>query len=185
MKKFKFTGVNIAAALLVLGYFLPWVSANSETGSGFKMLTMGISPGMAAMFIDSTSRLFMILTVLVPLSGGIILKQEMSPKTNLQKFLRSAFFLPALFLGIGAGVVQYKVSAAFEKMYNGMGAFSSFMPKMSAPGLFDLLGLGFYISIAAGIYLVLVAIGKVQDKEYFSSDNASLSGEPTSPSDNL
>lgn len=185
MKNFKFTGVNIAAALLVLAYFLPWVSANSQDGSGFKMLTTGISPGMMAMFIDGTSRLFMILTVLVPLSGGIILKQEMAPAVNLQKYLRPAFFLPVLFLGIGAAVVQYKVSAAFEKMYSGMGTLSSFMPKVPAPGLFDMLGLGFYISMAAGIYLLLVAIGKVQDKEYFSQGNASMSGEPTAPSDNL
>ena len=31
-----------------------------------------------------------------------------------------------------------------------------------APGLFDVLALGAYLSLAAGIYLVLVAIGKVR-----------------------
>jgi hypothetical protein len=183
MKNFKFTGVNIAAAILILAYFMPWVSANGQEGSGFKMLTTGISPGMAAMFIDGMSRIGMILTILVPACGGIILKQSLAPVNSLQKYLRIAHFIPVLFLIAGIGLVQYKISAAFEKIYSSMGQFSSFMPKVAAPGMFDVLGLGFYLSIIAGIYLLLVAIGKVQDKEYFSANNTSLPRDPNSPSD--
>ncbi|HEU5053413.1 MAG TPA: hypothetical protein VFT78_09880 [Hanamia sp.] len=69
MNKFKFTGVNIAAAILVLFYFFPWVNFTAVSMSGASITSKGISPGLMSYFVNGLERLWMILAIVVPRAG--------------------------------------------------------------------------------------------------------------------
>ena len=168
MKNVKFTGVNISAALLVLAYFFPWFSAAGTSSlSGFSITTNGISPGMLSMFLSGFDRILMILIIVVPLSGAVILYQNITGNKKFDKYYRPAHFIPAIVLLLGMILVYFKMK---PDVPSGDDVYARAMRSASsmAPGLFDVLALGAYLSLAAAIYLVLVAVGKVKDKEYYT-----------------
>lgn len=173
MKNFKFTGVNIAAALLILAYFFPWVSVLGDGMSGFKLTTTGISPGMLSMLISGINRLLMILIIAIPLCGAVILYQNVTSEKKFAKYYRPAHFIPALLLIVGLIVLHFKMQPDAPELAGG-GAFGEEyaragrqMMRDLSPGLFDVLSIGLYISLAAAIYLLLIASGKIKDKEYY------------------
>lgn len=163
MSKVKFTGVNISAAILVLCYFLPWISFTAISMSGASITSNGISPGLFAYFIHGFSRLFMVLAIIVPLSGALILYQNVSGDMKFAKYFKSAHILPAAYLIIGIVGLYFKmkpdIPAGMEGMYRGVSDM--------APGVTDVLTFGIYLSLIAAIYLALVSFGKIKDKEYY------------------
>lgn len=175
MKNFKFTGVNIAAAILILAYFFPWFTAMGAVSmSGFSVTTNGISPGMMGMFLKGLDRLLMVLIVVVPLSGAIILYQNVTGNKKFDNYYKSAHLLPAVLLIVGMVMIYFKIKPDVPTVTNeDLGGYGEAMSGMSrsmrdmAPGLFDVLGLGVYISLAAAVYLLLVNTGKIKDKEYY------------------
>lgn len=165
MNKFKFTGVNIAAAFLIVGFFLPWVQAMQQSMSGFSIFSNGISPGMLSRFISGTSRLFMVLSVIVPLSAAIILYQNVTGNNKFARYRKTAHFLPFIYLLLGIIFLYFKM----KPDVSGSGALGSFQRSISemAPGAFDIMSFGVYASLAAALYLALVEMGKIKDKEYY------------------
>ena len=167
MSKVKFTGSNISAAILVLCYFLPWISLTAISMSGASITSNGISPGLFAYFIHGFSRLFMVLAIIVPLSGALILYQNVSGDMKFAKYFKLAHILPAAYLIIGIVGLYFKmkpeIPSGMEGMYNDM---SSQLRDMS-PGMTDVLAFGFYLSLIASVYLALVIFGKIKDKEYY------------------
>lgn len=175
MKSFKFTGVNIAAALLIIAFFFPWFSAlGSMSMSGFSITTTGISPGMLGMFLKGVDRLLMILIIVIPVAAAIILYQNVSGNTKFDKYYRPAHFIPAVVLILGLVMMYFKMKpevpdfaeADVEEYSRSMRSLSRSVRDMS-PGIFDVLGFGVYASLAAAIYLLLVSTGKIKDKEYY------------------
>ena len=175
MSNFKFTGANIAAALLILAYFFPWVTAMGAMSlSGFSITSNGISPGMLSVFIKGIDRLLMVLVLVIPLSGALILYQNVTGNKNFNKYYKPAHIVPAVVLVLGLLMLYFKMKPdAPEIAREDLGGYGEAMKNMSrsmrdmSPGLFDVLGFGIYISLAAGIYLLLVSMGKVKDKEYY------------------
>ncbi len=171
MSTVKFTGVNIAAALLVLGFFFPWVSIlGSASMSGFSIVSTGISPGMLSILIKGMDRLLMVLILVVPLSGALILYQNISGNKKFDRFYKPAHFVPAVILIAGLALLYFKmkpdVPAENFGGYDPTGSMSRSLSDLS-PGLFDIMGFGIYLSLAVAIYLLLVSMGKVKDKEYY------------------
>jgi len=191
MKNFKFTGVNIAAAILVLGYFFPWFTAiGSVSMSGFSITSSGISPGMMRMFLKGLDRLLMVLIVLVPVCGAIVLYQNITGNKKFDKYYKPAHLVPAVVIITGLIVLYFKMKPDVPEMASvGNGEYGEAMKNMSrsmadmSPGLFDVLAFGAYISLAASIYLLLVNIGKVKDKEYYKSSTGAIinKGDNTNP----
>jgi hypothetical protein len=167
MSKIKFTGTNIAAAILVLFYFFPWVSITPLSMSGASITSNGISPGLFAYFIHGPQRFFMILAILVPASGALILYQNITGDKKFSKYFKLAHLLPAAYFIIGIVGFYFKmkpeIPSGMEGMYNDM---SSQLRDMS-PGVTDVLAFGFYLSLIASVYLALVIFGKIKDKEYY------------------
>ena len=77
MNKIKFTGANIAAAILLLFYFFPWVSITAISLSGFSITTTAVSPGLFSYFVSGFARFYMLLAIIVPLSAAVILYQNL------------------------------------------------------------------------------------------------------------
>ncbi|MEO6669654.1 MAG: hypothetical protein ABIN36_09285 [Ferruginibacter sp.] len=174
MNNFKFTGANIAAAVLILAYFFPWVSGLGQSMNGFSIASNGVSPGMLAHFISGVSRLFMILTILVPVCAGIILYQNVTGNKKFEQFYKLSHIVPAAYL-IGAIVFLYfkmkpDTSATEDGMFGPMRRTISDM----SPGVFDIMSFGIYLSILAAIYLALVSMGKIKDKEYYKPTTATV-----------
>jgi hypothetical protein len=177
MKSFKFTGVNIAAALLIITFFFPWFSAMGNVSmSGFSISTTGISPGMLGMFLKGIDRLLMILILIIPVSAGIILYQNVSGNNKFDKYYKPARFIPAIVLIVGLVMIYFKMKPDVPDFVDGdVSEYSRSMKSLSrsarnmSPGLFDVLGFGVYASLAAAIYLLLVAVGKIKDKEYYKT----------------
>ena len=178
MKNFKFTGVNIAAALLILAYFFPWVSGMPGLSmSGFSLTTTGISPGMLNMLLHMNflTRLFVILLVVIPLSGALILYQNVTGNMKYDKYFKLAHVLPVIVLIVGVVALYFKMQPDTSSYAGQFGQLmgQQFQKQMEesmkamAPGLFDILGIGVYASLLAGAFLFLNGIGKVKDKEYF------------------
>ena len=179
MSKVKFTGSNISAAILVLCYFLPWVSLTAISMSGASITSNGISPGLFAYFIHGFSRLFMVLAIVVPLSGALILYQNASGDMKFSKYFKLAHVLPAAYLIIGIIGLYFKMKPEIPE---GMGDMYSNMSSQindMAPGVTDVLTFGFYLSVIAAIYLALVSFGKIKDKEYYKY--APTVAKPESP----
>lgn len=177
---FKFTGVNIASALLVIAYFFPWANGVISV-SGYNLTGMGISPGMLSYVLNGLSRLVFVLLALVPIGGAIILFQNITGDMRFSKYYRFAHIAPAVILFASMAGAYFKmrsaVSSAAEQVNNLYGSFgmknmSSYMPEINTPGLFDVLSMGAYISLAASVYLLLASMGKIKDKEYFQSTSA-------------
>jgi len=187
MNNIKYTGTNIAAAALILFYFFPWVNAIAITMSGFSLTTNGLSPGIMSYFISGLNRLFMILAVLVPLSGAIILYQNITGNIKFSKFYKPAHFIPVIYLLVGLVGLYFKMKPDVPKM---SGEDSALFQEMSknirdmTPGAFDVLSYGFYLSVAAAIYLLLVNMGKIKDKEYYKPADTTKSQPPTENSNN-
>jgi hypothetical protein len=166
MSKVKFTGSNISAAILVLCYFLPWVSLTAISMSGASITSNGISPGLFAYFIHGVSRLFMVLAIVVPLSGALILYQNVSGDMKFSKYFKLAHVLPAAYLIIGILGLYFKMKPEIPEGMGDMYNISSQINDM-APGVTDVLTFGFYLSVIAAIYLALVSFGKIKDREYY------------------
>ncbi|HRF27327.1 MAG TPA: hypothetical protein PKW54_08300 [Ferruginibacter sp.] len=178
MKNVKFTGVNIAAALLILAYLFPWFSSPGQSMSGFSISTTGISPGMLSMFISGFDRILMILIIVVPASGALILYQNITGNKKFDKYYKPAHFIPAIVMILGMVLMYFKMKPDIP---SGNDMFSQSMRSMSsmAPGLFDVLAIGAYITLIASLYLMLVAMGKVKDKEYYTPAPPPSNGENT------
>ncbi len=178
MNNFKFTGTNIAAAILILAFFFPWVSIAGSSMSGFSVMSNGVSPGMLSYFISGLSRIIMVITIIIPLCGAVILYQNVTGNNKFNKFYKPAHILPAVFFIIGIVGLHFKMKPDVPE--RGMfGEMSSAINDM-APGVFDILGFGVYLSFAAGIYLLLVNMGKVKDKEYYKPSPTTNNDKPSS-----
>jgi hypothetical protein len=167
MDKIKFTGTNIAAAILVLFYFFPWVSVIGLSLSGFSITSNGISPGLLSYFINGFPRCFMILAILVPASGAIILYQKITGNKRFNKYYRPAHMVPVVFLLVGITGLYFKMkpdvpSGPEAELYSDMSRLNDM-----APGVFDVLSFSVYMMLAASAYLALVNAGKIKDKEYY------------------
>ncbi len=182
MNNIKFTGANIAAAILVLAYFFPWVSVMTMSMSGFNITSYGVSPGILAGVITGMPRFFMILAILVPLSGAIILYQNITGNNKFAKYFRPAHIVPAVFLIIGITGLYFKMKPDAPTAEAGelFGEMSRRINDM-APGAFDIMSFGIYISLAAAIYLLLVSLGKIKDKEYYKPAAAAENKHTTNP----
>jgi hypothetical protein len=174
---FKFTGVNIASALLVIAYFFPWANGIISV-SGYNLTGMGISPGMLAYVLSGMSRLIFVLLALVPIGGAIILFQNLTGDMRFNKYYKPAHIVPALILISSMLGAYFKMRSAgnpaaeqVNSLYGsfGMKDLSDYMPQINTPGLFDILSIGAYITLAASVYLLLAGMGKIKDKEYFQS----------------
>jgi hypothetical protein len=181
MSNFKFTGVNIATVLIIIAYFFPLFSAMGLASmSGFSITTNGISPGMLGMFLKGLYRLLMVLVFVVPLSGAIILYQNVTGNKKFDKYYKPAHLVPAVVLVLGIIMLYFKMKPETHEMSKMYGdEFSDQMSRMTSrmnDMAFDVLALGVYISLVAAIYLLLVSIGKVKDKEYYKPA-ASSSGD--------
>lgn len=189
MKNFKFTGVNIAAALLVVAYFFPWFTAmGSVSLSGFSITSNGISPGMLGMFLKGFDRLLMVLIIVVPASGAIILYQNITGNKKFNQFYKPAYFFPAVVMIAGLVIIYFKIkpdvpdTTAYGEYGEAMNGLSRSMRDMS-PGIFDVTAIGVYISLSAAVYLLLVSLGKVKDKEYYkpAAVNSANPGDNNNP----
>lgn len=175
MKNFKFTGVNIAASVLILAYFFPWFSAlGGVSMSGFSITTNGVSPGMLGMFLNGLDRLLMILIIIIPLCGVAILYQNVTGNQKFDRYYKPSHWVPAIVLIAGLIILHFKMKPDMPEFSEGEFAeFGESMKSMTrsmknmAPGVFDVTGIGVYISLAAGMYLLLVNMGKIKDKEYY------------------
>lgn len=171
MNNVKYTGTNIAAAVLILLFFFPWVSELGMSFSGFELTKNGISPGITAYFVKGSTRLFMLLSILVPLSAGLILYQNISGNKKFDSFYKPAHYIPFLYLAAGIIILYFKMKPDIpsEEEMGGVQMLRGMrqMARDMAPGAFDVLGFAVYLSVAAGLYIMLVNIGKIKDKEYY------------------
>lgn len=190
MNTIKYTGTNIAAAILILFYFFPWAHAITFSMSGFSLLSNGISPGLMAYFISGFSRIFMILSVVVPLSGVIILYQNITGNKKFEKYYKPAHIVPAVYLLVGVVGLYFKMKPDMSAM-SGMGGQDNEMFKEmtksisdKTPGVFDVLSIGVYVSLIAAVYLLLVNMGRIKDKEYYKPTAAAPKNDNTPDSPN-
>lgn len=184
MNKFKFTGVNLAAALLIIAYFLPWIGIGfggfSISYSGFEITTgsQGIS------MVSGFSRFLTILALLVPVSAALILYQNISGNLKFNNFYKLAHIVPAIYLMGGIIILYFKLkpdapiasesSSKYDEMLEGM---KNSMADMT-PGIFDILRFGVYLSLIVSVYLLLVSLGKVKDKEYYKPSAVPAENKP-------
>lgn len=185
MNKFKFTGTNIAAAVLIIAYFLPWVGVGfggfSISYSGFEITTgsQGIS------MVSGFTRFLTVLALLVPLSAALILYQNVSGNLKFNNFYKMAHIIPAIYLIGGIILLYFKIkpdaptvsesSNRYDEMMEGM---RNTMSEMT-PGIFDILRFGIYLSLIVSVYLLLVSMGKVKDKEYYTPAATPAENKPT------
>lgn len=181
MSNIKFTGTNIAAAILILFYFFPWVDITAVSLSGFNLTSKGISPGIFSYFISGIGRLYMVLAILVPISGAIILNQNITGSMKFAKYFKLAHILPALYFIVGIIGLYFKMKPDVPQATGFGGAFDQMSSRMSdmSPGVFDVIAVGFYVSVLSAIYLLLVNLGKIKDKEYYKPTPA-----PPPPTEN-
>lgn len=180
MNNFKFTGVNIAAALLIIVYFFPWVDAGLQSMSGFTIASNGVSPGILSSFISGMSRFLMILTLLIPVSGAIILYQNVTGNKKFDKFYKAAHIVPALYLILGIVFLYFKMKPDTSSSSGMFGEVGRSLSRMT-PGAFDILSFGVYLSLFAAIYLALVSMGKLKDKEYYKPASSSVRNNNSNP----
>jgi hypothetical protein len=180
MTNFKFTGQNIASALLIIAFFMPWINITLLTMSGYALTTTAISPGLLAGAFDGGTRLLMLLIALVPLSGALILWQNMATEKKYLKYMKMAHTIPLIVLVIVITILVMKTRSLGQPDYSSMGNYGYKMPEIPSPSVFDILGFGVYLSLAAGAYLFMVNRGKIKDKEYFNQ-NTSAAAEPNPP----
>jgi len=142
------------------------------------------------MFLKGLDRLLMVLIVLVPVCGAIVLYQNITGNKKFDKYYKPAHLVPAVVIITGLIVLYFKMKPDVPEMASvGNGEYGEAMKNMSrsmadmSPGLFDVLAFGAYISLAASIYLLLVNIGKVKDKEYYKSSTGAIinKGDNTNP----
>ncbi|MDP4283975.1 MAG: hypothetical protein Q8891_06095 [Bacteroidota bacterium] len=119
----------------------------------------------------------MVLAILVPLSGVVILNQNITGSKKFEKYYKPAHIVPALYFIIGIIGLYFKMKPdipdapkGYGDMYNQMSSSINDM----APGVFDIMAFAVYISLIAAIYLLLVNFGKIKDKEYYKP--ATVSG---------
>ncbi len=186
MSKIKFTGANIAAAILVLFYFFPWISMTPVSMSGASITSNGISPGLMAYFVHGLPRLFMILAILVPASGALILYQNITGDKKFSRYFKLAHILPAFYLTIGIVGLYAKMK---PDVPTGLGGDMYNQINDMTPGVTDVLAGSVYLSLIAAIYLLLVSFGKIKDKEYYkpaaatpvAEEKAVVSDTPAAP----
>jgi len=185
MSKFKFTGVNIAAAILVLFYFFPWVNFTTVSMSGASITSKGISPGLLSYFVHGLQRLWMFIAITVPVCGAIILYQSVTENKKFSRYYKAAHILPFLYFLVGIIGLYVKMKPDVPE---GMGPMYDQISDLT-PGVTDVLTFGVYLSLIASIYLVLVSFGKVKDKEYYKpatppaviEEKPVIPGTPTPP----
>lgn len=188
MKNVKFTGVNIAAALLVVAYFFPWFSAiGSVSMSGFSITSNGISPGMLGMFLKGFDRLLMVLIIIIPACGAIILYQNITGNQKFARYYKISHTLPAVIIIGGLVMLYFKMKPDTPAISDEYGAYGEAMKSMTrsinsmAPGVFDVVSMGVYLSLIAAVYLLLVNLGKIKDKEYYTAAAASNTDNNDTP----
>ena len=195
MSKIKFTGTNIAAAILILFYFFPWVDVTAFSLSGFAITSKGVSPGLFSYFVSGIGRFYMVFAILVPLCAALILNQNITGSNKFSKYYKAAHIIPALYFIIGMVGLHFKMKPelpdmpeGYENTYNQMSAGINDM----GPGVFDVLAFGVYISLLASVYLLLVSFGKIKDKEYYkpaaaiaTTENKSLPSGDTENKENI
>jgi hypothetical protein len=169
-KKLKLTGENVAAAALMLGYFLPWITTNVTSASGFNFTTIALSPGLWSSVLEGFSKILLLLLILVPASAVFILWQNYAPDTKYAKYIKPAHFLPLPVIVFEIGMIYTNISDSLNKTVPDMYSFI----KVRTPSFFDLVNFGFYLSVAASLYLLLINLGIIKDKN-FSTQN---SGQP-------
>jgi hypothetical protein len=163
-KTFKFTGQNIAAAVLVIAYFLPWITISFTGGfSGFDLTTTSISPGFF-------SRLLLIFLILIPACGAFILWQNYSPSPQYAKYINKAHYIPLLIIVIEIIIIYMKMKSSMGGAMSDAGIDASDLNNLGVktPSVFDMFGFGIYLSILASIYLFLINRGIVKDKDFSS-----------------
>lgn len=191
MNNVKFTGVNIAAAILILSFLFPWIEFLGLSFSGFSLVSKGISPGELSSYIDGTSRIFMVMLLLVPLSGALILYQNITGNMKFKGYFKPAHYIPALYLiGVIAGL-YFKLKpdthalsdAEAQKLYGDWADVAKEVTsatKDMAPGAFDILQISVYVCLIAGVYLLLAGMGKIKDKEYYKLKSSGAEEKPAS-----
>lgn len=167
MNNFKLTSTTLCAIILVIAFFLTWAGIGYQSQSGWSLWQLGISPGMLSYVISGLSRLGAILLVLIPASGALIVwqKSTSTPNPQLTVWVKRAYFIPAIIAIAGIVFSFIKLNATKRALEKELGGFSSLMDGLDTPGLFDVLGLGAYLTLAAAIYLALIGLGKATDKE--------------------
>ncbi len=173
---FKFTGTNLAAALLLITYFfMTWISAFSIKFTGFDITSNAISPGQYGNTITGISRLALMSLALVPLASGVILFQNVTNDKRFSKYIRIAHLAPVVAILIFIVTYYFTLKSAQDQYSQTMGSLGSFMPKVSMPALTDILSMGAYIALAAALALALYGTGKLKDKEYYTPQQAPAS----------
>jgi len=181
MNKFKFTGENIAAALLILAYFFPWVGIGI---SGFGFSYSGWDITTSGQGISGLSRFLMVLALLVPASAALILYQNVSGNLKLSKYFKLAHIIPAVYI-LGGIIMLYFKMKPDAATTEAMNSYDQMMPGMRntmaelTPSIFDILRFGIYLSLIASVYLLLVSMGTVKDKEYYKPAVAPAENKPT------
>lgn len=177
----QFTGTNLAAAALLLSYFFfTWVNASIISFTGFDITAKAISPGIYASTFTGLNRLALIALLALPLSAALILFQNITGDKRFEKFFRAAHLAPVAVLLVLLVGSYFKMQSLQSQMNEAMGSFQSFMPKVAVPGLFDILGIGAYASLAASVVLALIGTGRMKDKEYYKMPSNTPASSDTS-----
>jgi hypothetical protein len=175
MNNFKLTSSNLCAIIIVLSFFMEWVGTAGSSQSGLDLWQLGVSPGFAAMFVKGFTRIFLLLLILIPVAAGLILwqKNTAQPNQDLSQWVRRSFYIPAAIslLCLIVGIIKLNsTKSQIEDSLQGYGGMmKSFAPQFETPGLTDMLGIGAYLTLFAGIFLLLIGIGKVQDKVLYQN----------------
>lgn len=167
MKQIKYTGVNIAAALIILLFFLPWLSAMGYSRTGLKILSLAVSPDAGETGFTGFFRFFSLLVILVPLSAALILYQNITGNLKFSKYYRLSLLLPVIYLLVFCIILYFgfKEQQRLQSFSLRHGYYND--TESHALGLFDILTFWFYLLFIASAYLSLVRFGKIKDKEYY------------------
>lgn len=173
MNNFKLTSSTLCAIIIIVAFFMTWAGQGVQSASGWDMWQLGISPGFASGMVSGFSRIYLLLLIAVPASAALFIWQKSTaePNAKLTVWAKRAYFIPAVITILGFVIGWMKLRSTYNDMAEQMeglgelgGMMSSMMPKIELPGLTDLLGIGAYLTLAASIYLLVIGLGKVQDK---------------------
>jgi len=133
-KEFYKTATSIGAALVIIGFFLPWVSMGPFSMSGYDIPKIAeMFSGMARNEASSGAQLYYIL-YLIPLLSGYLLYSEYKGSNKFFILVKIIVFLLVAF-------VIYKLSTLGNNK-----------------GIFEISGFGLWVTVAGSIYLLIQAI---------------------------
>jgi hypothetical protein len=168
----KLSGQNIAAAAIIVAFFFPWISFIILSLSGFDLFKTAVSPGMMGEMMSGFARLLMLFLVLIPLCGAFIIWHNYKPNPKFQGYFKMAQIIPLVVLIVEVLVIIFKLVRG--------GSSSDNDSSGGGPSVFDILGIGIYLTLAGSIYLFLIGRGIVKDK-IFSGSNTTPVAENTPP----